>query len=449
MLTLRGRIAKRHGMSSQIAGRAAAILAVLTFVAVAQQPAGESRVWTAVNGQKFAAKLLGVEGVNGVFQLATGQTTKIALQHLSPPDQLLIRKGAQPGVAPAPPNPNATARPAPTPKPRTWPGIVEVPTNSIEIAIAEQDPAKRRYVYKSQAFEFVSQDKLATSVMREVARTFEATRALVSALPWGVDPQPPADLGFYQAKLFVTRDDYFADGGPVNSGGVYFSRDRIFRIPFPSLGLELQGKTWFKKADYRGDTLVHEVTHQMMHDFLPFLPAWVIEGTAEYTESLPYNAGRFLANSHARGLKEYIAKNTAHRISTASFRPFSTHMTTDRTAWDSLSQNSSSQHVLYYQSYLLVYFFSHLDGDGKGTRFLKYLDAIAEARKAWDVFFSKPEVKKIEHGNFSWPSNIPLPAAKRSEEFGIEKLSILMDGRDAATLESDIRNGFKKLGIKL
>jgi hypothetical protein len=435
--------------------RCASVVALLVFFilsAAAQQPAPELRVWTATNGQKFQAKLVGVDGASGVFQLANGQTTKVALQYLSAPDQLLIRKNTAPNAAP--PNPpvagsTGATKPSTIPKQRTWPAIVEVPSSSIEITIAEQDPAKRRYVYKSQAFEFVSQDKLAGSVMKEVARTFEATRALVSALPWGIEPTPPKDLGFYQARLYVTREDYFADGGPVNSGGVYFSNDRIFRIPFPSLGLQMQGKTWFKKPDYRGDTLVHEVTHQMMHDFLPFLPKWVIEGTAEYTESLPYNAGRFLAGSHSRGVKEYIRKSTEHRVLTSGFRPFGEHMTMGRNGWDSLSTNSNSQHLLYYQSYLLVYFFSHLDGDGKGTRFLKYLDSIAEARTAWEEFFKKPEVKNNGDGSFSWPSNISLPAAKRSEEYGIEKLSILMDGRDAATLETDIKNGFKKIGIKL
>ena len=47
-----------------------------------------------------------------------------------------------------------------------------------------------------------------------------------------------------------------------------------------------------KDADYKADTLVHELTHQMMHFWLPYLPNWVVEGTAEYTENLPLNAGR-------------------------------------------------------------------------------------------------------------------------------------------------------------
>jgi hypothetical protein len=437
-------------MIPQIVCRVGTVIALSLFplCAIGQQPAPAMRVWTAANGQKFQAKLLGIEGANAVFQLANGQTTKVALQLLTPADQTAIRGAAANPAAPNTPPP-ASANGTPAAKQRTWPAIVELPPNSIEITLGEQDAAKRRYVYKSQSFEFVSQDKLAGSVMKEVARTFEATRALVSALPWGIDPKPPADLGFYQAKLFVTREDYFADGGPKNSGGVYFSGDRIFRIPFPSLGLQLQGKTWFKKPDYHGDTLVHEVTHQMMHDFLGFLPKWLIEGSAEYTESLPYNAGRFLAGSHARGLKEYIAKAASQKVLTTEFRPFGEHIAMKRDNWESLSNQQHSQHLLYCQSYVMVYYFCHLDGDGKGTRFLKYFDAIAEARDEWDRFFKNPAVKMNPDGSYTFPSDLPQPKAKHSEEFGIEKLNILFDGRDAAALEKDIREGFKKIGVKL
>ena len=451
-------------MVPQIVRVVGAIIACSIFVpcAEAQQPVPAMRVWTAANGQKFQAKFVSLEGENVTLLLANGQTSKFALNLLSAADQAAIRAGAAaapatPGTAPATGTakpatpPTANGKPAATPatKLRTWPAMVEVPPDSIEITSGEQDAAKRRYVYKSQAFEFVSQDKLAGSVMKEVARTFEATRSLVSALPWGIAPKPPADLGFYQAKLFVTREDYFADGGPQNSGGVYFSKDRIFRIPFPSLGLEMRGKTWFKRPDYHGDTLVHEVTHQMMHDFLPFLPKWIIEGTAEYTESLPYNAGRFTASSHARGLKEYIAKAASHRVPSSGFRPFGELIAMKRGNWDSLSANPQTQHLLYFQSYVLVYFFCHLDGDGKGTRWMKYFDAIAEARDEWDKFFKNPLVKMNADGSYTFPSDVPLPKAKQGEDFGIEKLSILFDGRDAATLEKEIREGFKKIGIKL
>ncbi len=90
----------------------------------------------------------------------------------------------------------------------------------------------------------------------------------MEALPWGIEPRPPADLGRYQAKFFATRASYVASGAPENSGGVYFGSDRTFRVPFQSLGLDLRGKTWFKDDNYRNDTIVHEITHQLMHDYL-------------------------------------------------------------------------------------------------------------------------------------------------------------------------------------
>lgn len=445
-LTARNSPARPPGMAMKLICRTTFALAVACCLnaASAQQPAAPAtRIWTAASGQKFQAKLTGLEGTNAVFQLLNGQVTKVPLNLLSAADQTAARGSATANPA------SGKEKPAAPAKERTWPVIVEVPPNSIEITVGEQDAAKRRYVYKSQAFEFVSQDKLAGSVMKEVARTFEATRALVSALPWNVSPKPPEDLGYYQAKLFVTREDYFADGGPQNSGGVYMSGDRVFRIPFPSLGLQLHGKTWFKKTDYRSDTLVHEVTHQMMHELLPFLPKWVIEGTAEYTESLPYNAGRFLAGSHARGMKDYLGSESVKRMSAARFPSFPEHMQVTHDAWESRSSSAGGQHQLYVQSYILVYYFCHLDGDGKGTRFLKYLDAIAGARNDWERFFKNPQVTVRKDGSYTYPSTLPRPDAKRSEEFGIGKMDILFDGRDAATLEADIRNGYKKLGIKL
>ncbi len=433
------------------------LLSTLTGAALSEKPASDTdvRTWTSTDGKTLQAKLLSVEADQAVLQLANGNTAKVPLLRLSAGDQAFIKQQASAAPAPAVKEsiapaiePAASAR-TPIEK-RLWPVNVEVPPRSIEIKAVEEKPQERKCVYRSESFEFVSQDKLAVSIMKELATTFEATRSLVSALPWGIDPKPPADLGYYEAKFYVTREDYIADGGPKNSGGVYFSRDRIFRIPFQGLGLELRGKTYFKKAGFKEETLVHEVTHQMMHDFLPFLPTWVIEGTAEYTESLPYNAGKFRANAHESAVKNYLKLRKENSdISPSDFRPFSDHMTMKHETWGNLSENPRSQHLLYFQSYLLVYYFCHLDGDGKGTRFLKYLDAMAKARDDWETFFKNPAVKKGLNGGFTYPTSLKLPEQKRDESFGIEQLSLLLDGRAPEELEKDIKAGFKKIGIKM
>jgi hypothetical protein len=331
---------------------------------------------------------------------------------------------------------------------RVWPAAIEAPASSLNITIAEENPAERRYVYRSKAFEFVAQDKLAGSVMRDIARTFEATRALVQALPWGIEPKPPAEVGYFQATLYVSRDEYAAAGGPENSGGFYSRRDRVFRIPFANLGLEKRGSFWFRNLSFKESALVHEITHQMMHDFLPFLPIWVIEGTAEYTEALPFSAGKFSAAYHEHGVRTYVRRWRERGIFPMKFRPFSRHMTMTREEWDALSKSPEQQAVLYYQSLMLAYYFCHLDGDGKGTRFLKYLDAIARAHDEWEAFFKKPGVERTGEG-YRYPRSVTPPAAKRSEEYGLEIQDILLEGRSPAELDAAVKAGFRKMNINL
>ena len=224
-----------------------------------------------------------------------------------------------------------------------------------------------------------------------------------------------------------------------------------------SLGLEMRGKTWFKDENYRNDTIIHEITHQLMHDYLSLLPTWVIEGTAEYVEMLPYKAGRFQAGAHQRGIKEYLDEAAARGRKPSDVGNIQAHITMKDEEWSrrtasggSGGGSSSEMHRLYFASCLMVYYFCHLDGDGKGTRFLRYLDSMAEVRGAWNTFFASPLVKHDkETGRYSWnPSQIQPPPHKMDDEYGLSQLTILLDGRTPEQLETDVKEGFKKIGVK-
>ena len=415
-------------------------------------PAEAPRTWTTSEGRAFQATLVKLQGTQVTLRLSNGQMAAIALARLSGADQLYLRNTIVPvSGTPSTAGSAAVAQRSTRlpPEKRTWPARVEVDSRAIEVSLVNESAADQKYVYRSGSFKFISEDKLAGSVIKEIARTFEATRSLVQALPWGIEPKPPADLGYYQAKLYVTRDSYIADGAPANSGGVYFSKDRIFRVPFPSLGLEMRGKTWFKNEDYRSDAVVHEITHQMMHDFLPFLPIWVIEGTAEYTEMLPYNAGRFLSGSHERGFKDYLRKMQDRGIKPASIGKVTDHMAMTTEAWHQRTFSpGQEQPRLYAASCMLVYYFCHLDADLRGTRFFKYMEKIAEARDAWDAFFKSPNVKVSPDGSYTWRSGAPVPAQKRDEAYGFDQMSVLLDGRTPDQLQKEVVDGFKKIGIR-
>jgi hypothetical protein len=307
-----------------------------------------------------------------------------------------------------------------------------------------EKPDERKFIYQTEKFEFSSQAKLAKSVMTEVAQTFEATRLLLNQLPWGLDCRPPDGLERYQAKLFETRDDYISAGGPANSGGVYMGGLKVFMVPFPSIGLVKRGQTYFKNSNFRNDTLVHEITHQVMDEYLSFLPTWIIEGTAEYAEMLPDTANGFLPKQHGSGIRDYI-KSGERRLGAPEIPMLEAHMTMDRDTWQRLTGTPDSMFSLYYRSCILVYFFNHLDGDGKGTQFMKYMDAVYGEVQQTREFFANPEVKRSSDGRFTYPQSLTPPDFRNP----FKHLGLLLNGRSYSELMTEIETKYKAEGIRI
>jgi SLA1 homology domain 1, SHD1 len=411
------------------------------------QPA-PSRSWTDATGRKVEAAFGGVQGDNVLLKMADGKTIPFAIARLSAADQDFIKTQSAPAPAtngsgePAKSRASAVER-LPIEK-RTFPERVEVSAASIDANPVTEIPAERKFIYQTETFEFSSQAKLAKSVMTEVAQTFESTRLLLSQLPWGLDCRPPEGFERYQAKLFETRNDYIQAGGPENSGGVYMGALKVFMVPFPSLGLEKRGQTYFKNKNFRNDTLVHEVTHQIMDDYLSFLPKWMIEGTAEYTEMLPDTANGFLPRQNGSGMKDYI-KEGEKRLGAVEIPNLQEHMTMTRDQWDGLTGTSSSMFTLYFRSCLIVYYFNHLDDDGKGTRFMKYMDAVYGEVSAMREFFKNPAVKRTPDGRFSYPSSLKPPDFRNP----FKHIDLLLDGRSYSELAKQIGEKYKTMGVKV
>ncbi len=421
----------------------------LAFGALAQDAA--IRPWKDVQGRVIQAAFISATADSVTVKMADGKEHQIPLTRLSAEDQAFVKN-----LVPAAPSSSQGATPAvsssslnrlPIEK-RTWPENVVVPTKSIEIQIIEESPAARKCIYRSEGFEFTSQAKLAGSVMKEVARTFEATKTLVSSLPWGVVCQPPEGFERYQAALYETRNDYTAAGGPANSGGVYMSGDKIFRVPFPSIGLKLLGKTYAKDENYDGGTLIHEITHQVMDAYLTFLPVWVIEGTAEYTEMLPYNAGKFRADAHKTSIRDHI-KEMEKRGYAIDIGNLETHMKMNRATWSGIADSSNkSMGELYFRSVLLVYYFCHLDGDKTGARFIKFMDAVYGETEALRTFFKDPRVKSFPDGRFSYPTSFPPPDMK-GETAPFKHLTLLLNDRSYSQIAQEIIAAYKDIGVKV
>ena len=427
--------------------RALFSLLVLTTVASAQLAVLDPpRAWKTAEGQSFQASLQNFDGTTAFFRMPDRRVAQLPAAKLSPEDQQYLAEWQKR-----------------QPIKFVLPEFAGVDSAKIKPEVVSEDAAAEKFVYRTAHFEFESQGKFSPSLLREVARDFEATYELLKALPWNIDPKPPSG-NYFRARLLKDRNAYLEAGGVANSSGIYRAQTETFLVPFESIGVKTLGKG-FAKGDYDSGTMVHELTHQMMHFWLEFLPQWMVEGTAEYTSNLPLQNGRFKPAAAKGGLKDYIEflkKRTVGGVPEPY--PLEKLFGITNEQWsETLAQSPASSHRLYFTSYLLVYYFMHLDGKGDGQRIMRYFREVQaqrkemeDFRKAMGEFFKMPGVKLNADGSYTYPRDLPHPKKPESiatsegrAAFQKKTLAILLDGRSEDELMKSIRSAYRGLAIKL
>jgi hypothetical protein len=385
---------------------------------------------------------------------------------------------------------------------RTWPLQIKVGVD----AVLAYEVARDSNRYRCGRFEFQSNAPLSLPVVKEVARTFTAVEQLVRQLPWGITPTPGGGE-FFQARLFSTRYAYEDDGGPPLSGGVYSRKDKIFRVPFQSLGIEQKNGNYVKAPGFNVGTLVHELTHMMMDEMLPSLPIWVAEGSAEYTNLIPFKDGLFRFGDHLEGLKVHIAEfvkddsiptaedcvkilhlaekdwhKAVERGELEGSRPLVIPVTPRALGVQLLNPTSPNrvgspspreiltQRRLYCGAALLFYFFMHLDEPKRGHPMLPFLDAVQDDlpkmreftaavtnyERLMVEFMKQPGVEHLGGGRFKYPPHLKPPEAPAlpsgvsdAGQIAFIHLDLVTKGRTDAQIAEDLRKKFLAVGIKL
>jgi hypothetical protein len=433
------------------------LLACFASLGCLDKVVAESRLWTNSAGKQVAADLVRVENDHAVLLLINGTQAKVPLASLSAADQAWIKEhpaealGGDDGRLPW--------------DKRFLPGMVQESLLDMNIKVVKELDGS--CIYESGHFRFKTTAKLGVLVMNEVCRAFESTYELVRRLPWGVMPKPEEGRTKFQAELFETRAEYLNTGAPQWSGGVYMLKDKVFRMPFEELGLTRAPRNkasgYTRSGSINNDTITHEITHQIMHEYLPFAPVWLLEGTAEYTAHLPYASGQFNVAGAVKAFKdmrEAQRKPGRRRMFRGlSYSPswigvkelwgFTSDITrrsatpgNEKSATKGEASANLDPKVLasrYYSSHALVLYFMHLDGNGDAARLKKYFDAIhqekarwtgfwpaveaynkkvgelrpayAAYRKAMADFMKLPGVEDLGGGRFSYPKNLTPPVA--------------------------------------
>ena len=346
------------------------IAVILCFFGLAISALGadapDDRLWTSRDGRQLQGRMTGLgDGDVEVRLVNGGKTVRIRLDLLSAPDQEYVTGWRDLGFGI---------------KVERWPQELR-PILNFTARELGRGPAWA-WIYATPNFRYVCDAPLAASLIKEYALAFEGTYYAIKNLPLQLDPRPPGD-GQFVVRLFRERADYLKAGGPQGSSGVYMVRTREILVPMESLGVRTVGRrVAIDHRVYDAGTLIHEITHQVMHDWLEVLPVWFVEGIAEYMAAVPFDDARFDFRGMNEGLTEYLETSYGLKKNGKGATPVDMVVPEDLMAlthqqWASALGSAGAASLNYRSALLLVYYLIHLDGKGDGSSIVAYL------KQAW------------------------------------------------------------------
>jgi hypothetical protein len=293
-----------------------------------------------------------------------------------------------------------------------WPERIKF-SEDPEIATIGEDTDKKRFVYESANYRYISDVRLSKSVVKGFAVMFEATFEFCRALPLGVDGGS-RDGEKNQILLFEKFDNYVEAGGPPSSAGVFIGGRGVVMVPLTSLGVRPVGSGYMFDHSKDSSTLCHELTHQLtpQNYFQRGCLGWFTEGLAEYIATTPYRSGGFNVRSNQNDIIDYVTgygtkdrggRALGKEIKMASLEAFMVQP---------YSQFTSNGQYNYGCALLISDYFFHMDGEGDAKRIKAYLKALHEGKDA------------------------------------VKSFPLLLDGRTFPELEADIAKAWSRKGVK-
>lgn len=365
------------------------------------------RTWTSVDGRTLEAEYIRAEGdVIMLRRAGDGHIFTVPLSRLSEADRVYVaEQKSSKGSRTSAVFPEGGLQ---------WPRQTE-PPGAFEVDILEEDNMRDLYRYRAGHFVFTSDVRLSRKVVADFAEVFEGTYGAVQAMPLAFQIEAPEEG--YDVRIFAERGNYEAAGGLVGSGGVYMPGQRLMLVPTESLGLKKSSSGVTLDGTSHG-TLIHEITHQVQHDWLGRMPVWMSEGFAEYVEAVPYRNGRFYFSKIE---PDAMLKSETYSTDEFAMTQLEQLMTMSGQDWNQvLARDSYAARRQYRSAFFLIYYFIHLDGEGDG-------------RRLWEALRILERTRTYEE----W-----LAAQDQARE-------VLLGGRSYDELFKDMQRAYRSEGIKL
>lgn len=282
------------------------LIFVAVFALFSSGNAEVSREWISNDGKKLNATFVRQEANAVVLRLENNREVKVPVSRLSEADQVFLKDfsaGLVARIGEIKPLPEETR-----------------PVDDFEVTGGPK-------TFFTPHFEFTTDLDVSKNFISEAAKIYEGTYEAIKALPHGLPLSPPEGTTHFRGMLMenaafqarvkeLNEPEEAPTGGGIFVGipasartrtvGLYVPSEKSLLVPYESLGAKKIGSKLTLRKSSDTSTLVHEIAHQVMHDWLPFVPVWFAEGMAEYIAAVPSQSGRFEFRNAERGLKERL-----------------------------------------------------------------------------------------------------------------------------------------------
>lgn len=349
-------------------------------------PRADARTWTDTHGRQFEATLVENKGGELILELAGGRRFSMPLARLCAADRASV--GGQRGGL------RAKSLDGP------WPTAVRH-DREVNVREVSEDPDTLRFVYESPHYRFTCNVRLTDEVLRNFSVLFETTHLYCRQLPLALLKHGKGGEKL-PVLLFETEDQYVRAGGMRGSAGCYLPAKGAVLAPLSSLGLVPVSGGYRLDPSRQNLVLIHELAHQLTPGpyYRPGALGWFSEGLAEYVATTPYTWGHFKVDTHGNAAREYV---TAFGRKGRAGRNLGNAITLPRLErFMSQSYGSFTGHhanLNYGASLMLVHYFFHLEGQGKGRnvrRFLEALNSGATGAAALEVLLAGRSYEELE-----------------------------------------------------
>jgi hypothetical protein len=167
--------------------------------------------------------------------------------------------------------------------------------------------------------------------------------------------------------LFKNPEDYYRNGGPPGSFGVFMSRGGA-------------GVLMSQGGDASRDTLWHAIQHEGFHQFARAviggdLPAWLNEGMAEYFGEAAFTGDGFVSGV----MPPDRGRRIQNEIREKRFKSVPAMMTLSQRQW-----NAEIDHANYDMAWSMVHFLVHGDDGKYAVAFGNFIKDVGRNARPWE-----------------------------------------------------------------